>query len=272
MLKIEDYKEEITKLYNAGNSAKKISTLLGFKYHQPVYNYFIKMKWPREHMPINRKYAVFENYFETIDTEEKAYILGFICADGHIASDRLVIAVAEKDVDILHKIKTAMGSEHPITRVYRNNPYNKSVRKTLVLNSLMIGSKLLVKHLFDKGITHDKTYTLNRSIMDYVPTQLARHFLRGYFDGDGNMFLGVEYSSGTKYSINVMGNEDFLLGSFQVYFPTTNKLYKDLRSKQAYSWKISSKEKVIAFLNYLYLDSSIYLERKYMSYKNNVAM
>lgn len=267
MLNIKDYQEEITKLYQEGKTAKEISSLLGFKYHQPVYNYFKKMRWGRTGKTGKRIYKVNEDFFKCINTEEKAYILGFICADGHIEKDRLNITVSIKDRDILEKIRYAMHSNHPIKEVQRTNPYKKTNRENLILSELMIGSVELVKPLFNMGLTTNKTYTLNGDILKYIPKYLIRDFLRGYFDGDGNVFFGRRYSSGYKYNINICGNEDFLLKSFQVYFPSNNKLYKDLYSRQCYVWKISQKDRVRDFMYYLYYNSSIFLQRKYNEFR-----
>lgn len=267
MLNIKDYQEEITKLYQEGKTAKEISSLLGFKYNQPVYNYFKKMGWGRTGKTGKRIYKVNEDFFKCINTEEKAYILGFICADGHIEKDRLNITVSIKDRDILEKIRYAMHSNHPIKEVQRTNPYKKTNRENLILSELMIGSVELVKPLFNMGLTTNKTYTLNGDILKYIPKYLIRDFLRGYFDGDGNVFFGRRYSSGYKYNVNICGNEDFLLKSFQVYFPSNNKLYKDLYSRQCYVWKISQKDKVRDFMYYLYYNSSIFLQRKYNEFR-----
>ena len=267
MLQIKDYQEEITRLYQEGKTAKEISSLLGFKYHQPVYNFFKKMGWERNGKSVKRTYKVDENFFKVINTEEKAYILGFICADGHIDRSRLRVTVSIKDKDILHKIRNAMHSNHPIKEVQRVNPYNGTERKILTLVELMISGTELVKPLFNMGLTTNKTYTLSGDILKYVPKYLMRDFLRGYFDGDGNVFFGKRYSSGYKYNINVCGNEDFLLKSFQTYFPSPNKLYKNLYSKQCYVWKISQKDRVRDFIHYLYYNSSIFLQRKYNEYR-----
>lgn len=145
MLNIKDYKEQIIDLYQKGKTAKEISSILGFKYHQPVYNFFKKMGWERNGKTGKRVYKVNEQFFNNINTEEKAYVLGFICADGHVEKDRLNITVAIKDEDILEKIRKATQSNHPIKEVKRTNPYNKTDRKTLILVELMIGSVELVK-------------------------------------------------------------------------------------------------------------------------------
>ena len=128
MLNITDYQDEIPKLYTEGNTAKEISSLLEFKYHQPVYNYFKKMGWVRTGKTGKRIYKVNEDFFKCINTEEKAYILGFICADGHVEKDRLNITVSIKDRDILEKIRYAIHSNHPIKEVQRTNPYKRTNR------------------------------------------------------------------------------------------------------------------------------------------------
>ena len=117
MLNIKDYQGEITKLYQEGKTAKEISSLLGFKYHQPVSNSFKKMGWKRTGKTGKRVYKVDENFFKCINTEEKAYILGFICADGHIEKDRLNITVSIKDIGIREKIRGAMHSNDGIYEV-----------------------------------------------------------------------------------------------------------------------------------------------------------
>ena len=81
-----------------------------------------------------------------------------------------------------------------------------------------------------------------------------------------NVMFGKKYTSGIKYSINICGNEDFLLKTYQIFFPSTNKMYFDKKSKQTFIWKISSKEKVQQFLHYLYNNSKIHLKRKYKVY------
>ena len=267
MLKIKDYEEKIIALHKQGMTGKQIVDILHFKYHQPVYNYFKKRNWPITGKINKKKYHVDDSFFKVINTEEKAYILGFICADGYVSYNSIQFEVAERDTDILYKIRRALHSNHPITEVRKENPYEYSNRKEITMKKMRVNSIHLTKPLLDMGLGGKKTYSLNSSILKYVPKYLVRDFLRGYFDGDGNVFFGKKYSSGVKYNINICGNADFLLGTFQRYFPSTNKLYKDLYSKQCYVWKISSKEKVLKFLHYLYYNSSIFLSRKYLVYR-----
>lgn len=271
MLNTNLYKTQILELYNQGIKPEEIAKILNFKYHQPVYNLLKKegIFIPKETL-YARKYSIDETFFENINSEEKAYIFGFICADGHIDFKRkcITIDLAEKDIEVLHKIKEVMKSSQPITTSYRENPYLLSERKILTMKRLQLNSVKLVEQLSKLGIENNKTYTLSSKVLNNIPDRFVRDFLRGYFDGDGNILFNKKYSSGTKYNINVCGNEEFLLNTYQKYFPSKNKMYFEKKSKQMFVWKISSKEEIIKFLEYLYKDSKIYLCRKFVAYEH----
>ncbi len=264
----QEEKEIILKLRESGWNAEKIGKEIN-RGHQFVVNCLKREgKYLKKETVCKRKYHVNENFFDKIDTESKAYILGFICADGHICNktNRIKITVATKDEDILETIKNSMNSNHPIKRGIYNNPYKKSNNKICYKSSLCLNSKTLVKSL--SFIPKVKTYNLSSSVLEFVEENVIRHFLRGYFDGDGSVFFGIKYSSGTKYLIQIAGNKEFLENTFQKYYHTDNKLYYYKASKQCYCWKLSSKKNVCDFLQFLYEDSTIYLKRKFEIYKS----
>ena len=260
----KDFKNEIFDLYNQNKNAKEIATELGFKYHQPIYNFFKKYNLVHKERVYKRKYTLNEDYFKVINTEQKAYILGFICADGYVGQDRLNICLSTVDTEILEVTRKEFNSNQPLKFYERPNPYNNE--KSCKMVELQISSKKFVKPLLNMNLGNNKTYTLNSDILKFIPKYLIKDFLRGYFDGDGNVMFGKKYTSGIKYSINICGNEDFLLKTYQIFFPSTNKMYFDKKSKQTFIWKISSKEKVQQFLHYLYNNSKIHLKRKYKVY------
>ena len=273
MLNIKDYAAQIDALHAEGKNAREIQKLLGLKNHQPIYNYFKKKGWDRlkrSEYKCSTTYKVNLSFFKRIDTEEKAYILGFLCADGHIDknTNRINITLKDDDYKLLEDIREAMGSTHPIKRrVAKENPYKKSSNKVLYQCSLVINGKELVAPLVQMGIAGNKTYTLDGSIMQYIPNHLVKHFLRGYFDGDGCISWEKRYASCIKNTVHVAGNYDFLQHSFNKYFPTncSIRLYK--KSAQCYNYTIQDKHEVLRFLAYLYNDAKIYLERKYKLYQ-----
>lgn len=264
MTNTENLKQKIFDLYNQGKNAKEIATILELKYHQPIYNFFKKYNLYHKERIYKRKYTLNEDYFKVINTEYKAYILGFICADGYVAEDRLVISLSVIDTKILEDIRKEFSSNQPLKFFERPNPYN--FNKSCKMVELQISSKKFVEPLLKMNLGNSKTYTLNSSILKFIPKYLIKDFLRGYFDGDGNVLYGKKYTSGIKYNINICGNEEFLLNTYQIHFPSTNKMYFDKKSKQTFIWKLSSKEKVKQFLHWLYFNSKIHLKRKYKIY------
>lgn len=272
MLKINDYASQIDALHEQGMSALDISIELGLKYSQPIYNYFKKKGWPRmsRHDVHAFRYEADQDFFKTIDTEEKAYILGFIAADGHVCTKRyrLTIALQDSDYQMLEKIRDAMGSTHPIKRhIQKRNPYTNANHLITEQCCLNINGSQLCEPLIKMGLGGKKTYTLSGDIMKYIPNDLVRHFLRGYCDGDGNITWGKHYSSGYKYHVQICGNEDFLLNSFNKWWPSNCALYKDKKSKQCYIWKVANKMEVAKLVSWMYSDAKIYLNRKYDIYQ-----
>lgn len=232
---------------------------LGLKHFQPVYLYLHKMgvfEPGKNAARRRRKYCLNERFFETIDSEDKAYCLGFITADGHVdqSCNRVKIALNRKDLDILKKMSEALGSNSPIADIPSKNQA-----------AVSFNSVAMVKDLVEKGLSSNKSLTMTSEVWSHVPEDLKRHFLRGYFDGDGCISLGKRYSSGVKYLVQVIGTEEFLQGTFDVFYPTSCKLYK-YTTCDMYCWKVSSKQGCIEFLSKLYEGATIYLDRKFAQY------
>lgn len=119
-----------------------------------------------------------ENYFNVIDTEEKAYWLGFIFADGNLRiepSYLLRINLADKDVGHLEKFSRAIGIDRT-PRLYSTRGYGCA--------SVALGSKYLGEGLLHQGIVPRKSYS---DIVPKVLAPLKKHFWRGVFDGDGSI-------------------------------------------------------------------------------------
>ena len=143
---------------------------------------------------INRKYFFNQDFFEEIDCEEKAYFLGLIMADGYISPNQRTISIALKreDEHILQKLLDCIGSESPLA--------DKKNGKQKVLT---IHSRKMVIDLERYSIKHNKTYTL---AFPKLREDMYRHFIRGYFDGDG--YIGQRQS--TLVISSVVFLEEFL--------------------------------------------------------------
>ncbi len=137
-----------------------------------------------------------ETFFQTIDTEEKAYFLGFLSADGFVDRNGRVfrLGLQLRDEHILHQMKAAMKSGHPIKDRKSKAGFPGSGPQMF----LAISSITLVSDLAKYGIVPGKSKTLT---FPDLPTDMERHFARGSFDGDGHIrirpkrlfcFLGTE--------------------------------------------------------------------------------
>jgi len=109
-----------------------------------------------------------------------AYVLGFFTADGSMTKNKRSAHFIEfqiTDRDLLVKIRKALGSNHKITVRKRGEIWKTIFR-------LQIGSKEIYNDLFALGLTERKSKTIK---FPYVPNKYLSHFIRGYFDGDGNV-------------------------------------------------------------------------------------
>lgn len=204
---------------------------------------------------INRQLLKFNhNFFETIDTEKKTYWLGFIFADGNIcdtshSSNSLNIHLANQDVHHIERFQEDINSKLKIHYIKRDN--SAYVRYY---------SNKLCDDLIKLGCTPRKSLTLKFPDID---TNLHRHFIRGYIDGDGCICFRKQ---GNRYGLQIaiVGTEK-LLGTIQdLFFKELGIKYKKLQNKgKAKGLTIGGNIQCHKITDWLYEDSTIYLERKY---------
>lgn len=168
--------------YNTeGLSVSEIAKIIGVDQSSirricKTHNFSINRRKSDSQIRVGRKYTLDQDFFETIDTLYKAYILGFIAADGSI--DRhcktLTIHIHKKDVEILYSIKKSIGYNGNIVFI-RNKNYVR----------LLLCSKKLCADLISKHVTPNKTYSVKMPLLNTRAYYLA--YLRGFIDGDGSI-------------------------------------------------------------------------------------
>lgn len=119
-LKLKDviqYSNDIINAYINGETALSISKR--YNTHDNTIRRILKNNNVeiRGNKITSRKYNVNENYFDNIDTPNKAYILGLLYADGnnHIKNNTVSIALQEEDVEILRLINKEIESDRPLS-------------------------------------------------------------------------------------------------------------------------------------------------------------
>jgi intein/homing endonuclease len=195
----------------------------------------------------SRKYKINEHFFEQIDSEEKAYILGFIYADGCVSKKgyELIIKLNNKDKIILEKIKNLLESDHPIKEIKK---YNQS--------EFRIGSKKICNDLLNHGVTSAKTFKIE---FPKISKSLKWHFIRGFFDGDGCI---SKIKNRNSHNITIFtASKNFM-----------EKLVENLNEIEILSFvyvrnngfaiSFNKNEDILKFKEVIYKNSNIYLERK----------
>jgi intein/homing endonuclease len=206
----------------------------------------------------SQKYDIDFSWFENANTEEFAYFLGFFYADGYNNEKQIKIAIVlkEQDKEILEKFSNLFFGNRPI------RTYNIACQtnKNNAVCSLVVGNKELTKMLSSFGAPQNKTFKIRFPV--WLHKDLYRHFIRGYFDGDGSCM-----KCKNQYRISIASNIEFNSQLKEIVKEYTN-LEFDLRphGKITTLYKGGNKNTII-FLNWLYDNSTIYLQRKYDRYK-----
>lgn len=193
------------------------------------------------------------DYFKNIDTEEKAYWLGFIYADGCVSKNTFEIKLSITDIEHLYKLKDCLKSKH---KIYQG--VSKSSFGIFKYCGFSITNKDLVNNLLSQGVFYNKSKILEPPTIDsrYIPD-----FIRGYFDGDGSVY---EFHKTHEGSISFVGTYKILywiLENMKSYVNTKTNIYK-YKNKDVYEFKIGGKNHFIQCYNYLYKDATIFLDRK----------
>lgn len=200
------------------------------------------------------KYHVNEHFFDKIDTEEKAYVLGWFYSDGCVdKKGKLRISLNHKDREILEKIRDIMSYTGPL---YENPPHKNSE----AMVTLCINRKTLADKLIDAGCMPNKSLILHFPSADIIPSNLVHHFVRGYFDGDGSISISRKRSG----YISVTSTDSFNrhLQNILLGFGVKSQLYYRYKNKNTCSLMITYRNGIKYFLNYIYKDASIFLCRK----------
>lgn len=209
----------------------------------------------------NRKYKLNETYFDDINDENKAYILGFICADGYVNIKKGTVRIVLKrsDRDILEKINILLESSCPIKDESR-----KLKEKSFETSTLFIYSTKICKKLIEYGIDNKKTENL---LFPNINLDLQNHFIRGYFDGDGC----IKISKMNQPFFSVIGTISFL-EKFQEILMENCSLNKTKFTKCGKINNIkyleyAGKKSCLKIFGYLYNNSTIFLDRKFIRFK-----
>lgn len=198
---------------------------------------------------------------------------GFIAADGCVRvskpnknsiNHRLVIALAEKDLDFLTKIQKLINCENPIC-FYENKLSKRNIRwKDSKIAKLSITSKQIVDDLVKFNIVPNKTLTYD--MPDWLLSHnKLHHFIRGYIDGDGSFYI-LNDPENIHIVFSLRGTMPFLNNVKNIL---KNEINISTNAKPRVlngigQFAIHSNAMIKQLVNWLYNDSTIFLDRKFL--------
>lgn len=263
ILKKEDI-DKICTMYKTGQYyLKDLSELFGYSIYiirKILIENNIKIIAKTRHcnMKIN------QNFFDNIDTEAKAYFLGFLIADGNIFQTKqglynLSLEINKRDEKILWELKELLNADSKIS--YRT-------RLTGDFAKICIGSNHLCNSLMKYGVIPQKTKKLLQ--LPKIKSDLEKHFLRGLIDGDGSIYFHIDKKSLKKYwhvtfcSYNYSICQDFEERCNKLLNISQNPA-KILSDKNSHIYRVHYNQKflVIKLLKILYENCNYKLDRKY---------
>lgn len=254
---VADKSEQIFQLLSEGMSINQVAKTIGNS-HSTL------LKFLKNHNYDTKKkmYDVDLNFFKKIDSEAKAWTLGWIYSDGNVMHNCWRIAIQNSDIDALEKIKKLINYSGPI----RHN-INKA---NTLMSELYVGRKEMVRDLINLGCPPKKSLIIKFPTEDIIPNNLLHHYVRGIWDGDGS--LGDNYCS-------ITGSYNFIHGLVKILPCTYSSLYQSNSCKKRKqdplksSWEVrmSRQAEMYKFLTWIYQDSTYYLDRKYQKYQDFLA-
>ena len=210
-----------------------------------------------------RKHNCNEDYFETINTDEKAYWLGLLFADGYVRKRKQsngkhkqggIVGISLKNGDeyLLEKLIIDLESTYRLT---------KQIKDNFLSYKLEVNSSKMANDLINLGCVPNKSLIL---IPPNLKNKFVPHFIRGYFDGDGSI---GKYGGRLKFSL--LGTNELLVWVLNFFknkgMKTTPKISK---KKNIHSIQVNSKLDIELIENILYNSSNdYYLKRKKEKFK-----
>lgn len=255
--KNKSHMEFLYKKYKSGN---KIASFLNV---DPKTIYI----WMKNHGIISnigsqggRKHFFNERYFEKIDKPEKAYLLGFITADGCVyngsnkTSFRFQMNLKESDSYVLDFLQKEIESDYKIQ--FKEVAFDKSGKKSRSA-LLKINSTAFCKDLISLNVVPRKS--MKESIpLKKIPKEFLRYFVLGYFDGDGS----ISYTKSSPH-ISILGSKKMCeqLNKIFVDNGIDQNVFFD-RNKKIFDLRINNTKNKIKLYNFLYKDHVFFLKRK----------
>jgi predicted DNA-binding protein YlxM (UPF0122 family) len=243
--------KDIINLYINGNSIQKICNKYNI-YADPIRKILLKNKIMKPRGDYRR--IEINDLIFSIKTYDSSYWAGFLAADGNVFGNTILIHLHSKDYKHLEKYKYFVKTNVNVI-INKKSCYIKfrsnKIAQDLKENFNIVPNKSLI--LEAPNLNNDEN---------------IRHFIRGYFDGDGCFYCGKNRQSFEIYSgsINIL---KWILYNIKKQLKVNDIIKVRHKKNNVYRFSFGGKKDVINIMNWLYKDcEDNYLERKYNKFKS----
>lgn len=253
-----EQKQEIILRYQSGESTPKIARRMNLARATPLAVLKRMGVERRDSGDTNRRYKLNQTFFDVIDTEEKAYVLGFLYGDGCVNFSNGIIGATgpADDKQIYEDMNRACGSDRPAR-------LNKRGYVDWRIHSIKIRNRL-----FELGVIPNKTKVIEFP-HQHLPENLYRHFIRGLFDSDGSLTIYRDRRCHTdrKVACWTIFSTEKMLAFIKRYMRDqeieTNELIHDKRCYANSRILGTSKARsLVKIYSFLYDNATLFLQRK----------
>lgn len=238
---------------------------------------FIEDNYPLTTNHISNR-RIRHNIFSKIETELQAYLLGFYASDGNINEKRKTfrIHLQKQDSEIVYLYKDVISPDARTFAVREHKTTGRNGKEITAHESfgVDITSSELCNDLVNLQIGYNKSYSDLH--IPNIPQELIRHFIRGYFDGDGCFTIWLSQEKGksdrVRGKFDICAKSASILNEFIKFFSLHDvKLNLNyLKRDDMYRITTSSRKEVQKIYNILYKDSYFYLSRKFNKFDRYV--
>ena len=209
----------------------------------------------------NRRIKRNSHYFDKIDNQNKAYLLGLLYADGCNCEsyNNIVLQLQDRDGYIVEWMQAQLEYEGHISKLPPDIPRHKANYR------LSINDEYMSRRLVELGVVNNKSLVLKFPIEEQCPLEFISHFIRGYFDGDGCINI---YKN--KCTTQIVGTREFLQGISDIMdnLGIRHNIHHPTQSRESNTFIIhtAANNSSYQFLSWMYKDAEMKMKRKYEKY------
>ena len=265
----EEQEKDIISSYLNGESSVKISKRYKIGSHKPILKVLHKNNVSVSQARLVRKYDLDESFFDNIDSQEKAYILGLLYSDGSNNPKKSTISISlqEEDKELLEQVRNLIKSEKPLEYLDYSNKHDFGYTYKNQYRLLLFSSHMC-KSLVSLGVIPNKSLKLTFPV--FLEEEYLRHFIRGVYDGDGSIHSSYRNDNNVPITVTITATENFCIGLKNVVskeLGISSGIYDaSCHNGITKVFTLSGRNVSKKFLDWIYKDATIFLQRKFLRY------